>query len=283
MHRYWLSIVQRLCGVHSRLGFLGCWAVTRFPAEFKPYLRIGLRWPHLCCLWTESILNQLSNHEVLHKNTGLFRFSHFCAPQINAAVSCDLTRRGGEALYKYRQSGPLQPIEHRRWSPEMSAPQHIGVRAPTGRLSGVREQTCRLPSKLSLGSRQVGCLAFGSRPVGSPANCRWGADRSVPQNIAVGGPTCRLPRHCLKTNENKIKTKWDNKNNKNVAHKSQCCKYMLTEPHAPTMHVTHTPSTADAFSGRNNWRVPTNSKTHLFPGLSFSGTHSPIPPHQQLR
>ena len=29
--------------------------------------------------------------------------------------------------------------------------------------------------------------------------------------------------------------------------------------------------------------VPTNSKTHLFPGLSFSGTHSPIPPHQQLR
>ena len=42
----------------------------------------------------------------------------------------------------------------------------------------------------------VGCLAFGSRPVGSPANCRWGPDRSVPQNIAVGGPTCRLPRHC---------------------------------------------------------------------------------------
>ena len=76
-------------------------------------------------------------------------------------------------------------------SPEMSAPQHIGVRAPTGRLSGVREQTCRLPSKLSLGSRQVGCLAFGSRPVGSPAYRRWGTDRSVPQKIAVGGPTCR--------------------------------------------------------------------------------------------
>ena len=79
------------------------------------------------------------------------------------------------------------------WSPDMSAPQHIGVRAPTGRLSGVREQTCRLPSKLSLGSRQAGCLAFGSRPVGSPAYRRWGTDRSVPQKIAVGGPTCRLP------------------------------------------------------------------------------------------
>ena len=39
---------------------------------------------------------------------------------------------------------------------------------------------------------------------------------------------------------------------RNLAHKSQCCKYTLTEPHAPTMHVTHTPSTADAFSGRNN-------------------------------
>ena len=78
----------------------------------------------------------------------------------------------------------------------MSAPQHIGVGAPTGRLASVGEQTCRLPSKLSLVSRRVGCLAFGSRPVGSPANCRWGADRSVPQNIAVGGPTCRLPRHC---------------------------------------------------------------------------------------
>ena len=121
--------------------------------------------------------------------TGLFRFSHFCAPQINAAVRCDLTRRGGEA-----PSGPLQPIEHRRWSPDMSAPQHIGVRPgtdssaiwrsgadvsapqqivvgePTGRLSGVREQTCRLPSKLSLGSRQVG----------SPEHCRWGPDMSAP-------------------------------------------------------------------------------------------------------
>ena len=42
---------------------------------------------------------------------------------------------------------------------------------------------------------------------------------------------------------------------RNLAHKSQCCKYTLTEPHAPTMHVTHTPSTADAFSGRNNWRL----------------------------
>ena len=39
---------------------------------------------------------------------------------------------------------------------------------------------------------------------------------------------------------------------RNLAHKSQCCKYTLTEPHAPTMHVTHTPSTADAFSGRNH-------------------------------
>ena len=93
----------------------------------------------------------------------------------------------------------------------MSAPQQIGVGAPTGRISSVGEQTCRLPSKLpwrwgadrsaisgvgeqtcrlpsisALGRRQVGYLALGSRPVGSPANCRWGADRSVPQKIAVG-------------------------------------------------------------------------------------------------
>ena len=63
----------------------------------------------------------------------------------------------------------------------MSAPQHIGVGAPTGRLAGV-----------------------GSRRVGSPANCRWGADRSAvwrsgadlsaPQQIVVGEPTGRFPR-----------------------------------------------------------------------------------------
>ena len=113
---------------------------------------------------------------MLHKNTGLFRFSNFCAPQINAAVSCDLTRRGGEALYignrvRYNQS-------------------NIGVGA----------QTCRLPSISALGHRQVGYLAFGSRRVGSPANCRWGADRSAvwrsgadlsaPQQL----PTGRFPR-----------------------------------------------------------------------------------------
>ena len=117
---------------------------------------------------------------MLHKNTGLFRFSHFCAPQINAAVSCDLTRRGGEALYignrvRYNQS-------------------NIGVGA----------QTCRLPSISALGHRQVGYLAFGSRRVGSPANCRWGADRSAvwrsgadlsaPQQIVVREPTGRFPR-----------------------------------------------------------------------------------------
>ena len=56
----------------------------------------------------------------------------------------------------------------------MSAPQHIGVRAPTARLYGVREQTCRLPSKLSLGSRQVG----------SPEHCRWGPDMSAPLDTA---------------------------------------------------------------------------------------------------
>ena len=80
----------------------------------------------------------------------------------------------------------------------MSAPQHIGVGAPTGRLAGVREQTCRLPSKLALGSRQVGCLALGSRHVGSTAYRRWGTDRSTswrwgadvsaPQQIVVGEP-----------------------------------------------------------------------------------------------
>ena len=55
----------------------------------------------------------------------------------------------------------------------MSAPQHIGVGAPTlatGRLAGIGEQACRLPSKLSLGSRQVG----------SPEHCRWGPDMSAP-------------------------------------------------------------------------------------------------------
>ena len=96
----------------------------------------------------------------------------------------------------------------------MSAPQHIGVVAPTGRLAGVREQTCRLPSKLALGSRQVGCLALGSRHIGSTAYRRWGTDRSTSwrwgadvsalQQIVVGEPTgrlsgvreqtCRLPR-----------------------------------------------------------------------------------------
>ena len=117
---------------------------------------------------------------------------------------------------------------------DLSAPQQIVVGEPTGRLSGVREQTCRLPSKLSLGSRQVGCLAFGSRPVGSPAYRRWGPDRSVPQKIGVGGPTCRLPRHCHTFD---LVFFFLSSCTRNLAHKSQCCKYTLTEPHAPTMHV----------------------------------------------
>ena len=68
----------------------------------------------------------------------------------------------------------------------------------------IREQTCRLPSKLPLGSRQVAYLALGSRRVSSPENCRWGADRSAiwrwgadlsaPQPIVVGEPTGRFPR-----------------------------------------------------------------------------------------
>ena len=66
----------------------------------------------------------------------------------------------------------------------MSAPQHIGVAvgAPTGRLSGVGEQTCRLPSKLPLGRSAIWC---------------WGADLSAPQPIAVGEPTGRFPRILL--------------------------------------------------------------------------------------
>ena len=36
---------------------------------------------------------------------------------------------------------------------------------------------------------------------------------------------------------------------RNLAHKSQCCKYTLTEPHTPTMHV-HTPSTQMPFRAR---------------------------------
>ena len=82
----------------------------------------------------------------------------------------------------------------------------ISGSATTNRTSAaIGAQTCRLPSILSaLGHRQVGYLAFGSRPVGSPANCRWGADRSAvwrsgadlsaPQHIGVGGPTGRFPR-----------------------------------------------------------------------------------------
>ena len=42
-----------------------------------------------------------------------------------------------------------------RWGADMSAPQHIGVGAPTGRLAGVGEQTCRLHSISALGHRQV--------------------------------------------------------------------------------------------------------------------------------
>ena len=66
------------------------------------------------------------------------------------------------------------------WSSDMSAPQQIGVGAPTGRISSVGEQTCRLPSKLPLGSRQVGYT------------WRWGADMSAPQHIDVGAPTGRI-------------------------------------------------------------------------------------------
>ena len=46
----------------------------------------------------------------------------------------------------------------KNWGADMSAPQHIGVVAPTGRISSAGEQTCRLPSKLPLGSRQVGYI-----------------------------------------------------------------------------------------------------------------------------
>ena len=80
-----------------------------------------------------------------------------------------------------------------------------GELATTNRTSAaIGAQTCRLPSISALGHRQVGYLAFGSSPVGSPANCRWGADRSAvwrsgadlsaPQHIGVGGPTGRFPR-----------------------------------------------------------------------------------------
>ena len=48
--------------------------------------------------------------------------------------------------------------------------EQICVGAPTGRLPGVGEQTCRPPSKLTLGSRQGGYLALG-------------ADVSAPQEI----------------------------------------------------------------------------------------------------
>ena len=56
---------------------------------------------------------------------------------------------------------------------DLSAPQQIVVGEPTGRLSGVREQTCRLPSISALGARQVG----------SPENRRWGPDMSAPQTL----------------------------------------------------------------------------------------------------
>ena len=58
---------------------------------------------------------------------------------------------------------------------DLSAPQQIVVGEPTGRLSGVREQTCRLPSISALGARQVG----------SPENRRWGPDMSAPQTLPL--------------------------------------------------------------------------------------------------
>ena len=74
----------------------------------------------------------------------------------------------------------------------LSAPQQIVVQIvvlvgePTGRLSGVREQTCRLPSKLSLGSRQVG----------SPEHCRWGSDMSAPLEFLGLGLALARHWHC---------------------------------------------------------------------------------------
>ena len=88
----------------------------------------------------------------------------------------------------------------------MSAPQHIGVGAPTGRISGVGGggQTFRFPSISALGHRQVGSgvgertcrlpskLELGSRGADRSAIWRWGADLSASQHIAVGEPTGRL-------------------------------------------------------------------------------------------
>ena len=42
---------------------------------------------------------------------------------------------------------------------------------------------------------------------------------------------------------------------RNLAHKSQCCKYTLTEPHAPTMHVTQVWQMPFRVETIEDWRV----------------------------
>ena len=52
----------------------------------------------------------------------------------------------------------------------------------------------RVSSKFALGHRQVGYLALGSRRVGSPANCRWGADRSAIWRWGAPGADVSAPQ-----------------------------------------------------------------------------------------
>ena len=75
----------------------------------------------------------------------------------------------------------------------MSAPQHIGVGAPTGRISGVWEQTsdpCRLPSKLASVGEPTGPGPGATGRLSGVGEHR--ADVSAPQQIAVGEPTGRF-------------------------------------------------------------------------------------------
>ena len=91
------------------------------------------------------------------------------------------TFASGQIQLVWQYPDPLQPIEHRRWSPDMSASQHIGV----------GEQTCdpcRLPSKFASVGEPIGAIGRLSVII-----WRRGADVSAPQQIAVGEPTGRFP------------------------------------------------------------------------------------------
>ena len=92
------------------------------------------------------------------------------------AISGSATTNRTSALEPRHVGSPA----NRRWGTDMSDlalgsrpvgyPVNCRWGADRSAISGVGEQTCRLPSISALGSRQVG----------SPENCRWGPDMSAP-------------------------------------------------------------------------------------------------------